>query len=260
MIHSIDGGRLVTDRALAGEFDELSQEELVRWVMEGFRRTLIHYGSWFREVEYQLGMQNAVAVELEAGDLSFAIMMKRLSTILGFELEDGTPRVLKEMSREGLIKLLDGVCVNWLANDGVWFQAVEKRFGMDTAKRCNDTCWSRFSPYEALRIKELLGLPRQAGLDGLKAALGFRMYARINKQSIEEIDGTTFIFRMNDCRVQSARKRKGLADYPCKSGGMVEYPFFASTIDPRIETECIGCPPDPHPDEWYCAWKFTLKA
>ncbi|NLI83659.1 MAG: cytosolic protein [Deltaproteobacteria bacterium] len=245
---------------LVGRFEELSREELVRWVMEGFRRTLIHYGCWFREVEYQLGMEKAVAVEREAGDLSFGITMKRLSGILGFELEDGMPKRLKQMKREELLKLLDGVCVNWLANDGVWFQAVEKRFGMDTAKRCNDTCWSRYSPYEALRIKELLGLSEHPGLEGLKAALGFRMYARINKQSMEDVDAESFIFRMNDCRVQSARKRKGLADYPCKSGGMVEYPFFASAIDSRIETECVGCPPDAHPDDWYCAWKFTLKA
>ena len=52
---------------------------------------------------------------------------------------------------------------------------------------------------------------------------------------------------MNDCRVQAARKRKGLADYPCKSGGLVEYRSFAETIDPRIRTSCIACPPDDHP-------------
>ncbi|NTU48270.1 MAG: cytosolic protein, partial [Syntrophobacteraceae bacterium] len=103
------------------------------------------------------------------------------------------------------------------------------------------------------------GLSEFPGLDGLKTALGFRMYARINRQSIEDVSDKAFVFRMNDCRVQSARKRKGLPDYPCKSAGMVEYPFFATSIDSRIETECVGCPPDAHPDEWFCAWKFTLK-
>ena len=68
----------------------------------------------------------------------------------------------------------------------------------------------------------------------------------------------TLIFYMNDCRVQAARKRKGLSDYPCKSAGLVEYPYFAAAIDRRIRTECVGCPPDEHPDEWFCAWKFTL--
>jgi hypothetical protein len=64
---------------------------------------------------------------------------------------------------------------------------------------------------------------------------------------------------MNDCRVQSARKRNKLPDFPCKEVGIVEYSFFAQTIDPRIKTKCIACPPDPHPEEFYCAWEFSLE-
>ena len=240
------------------KMEDLTQEELIVWVMEGFRRTLIHYGCWFREVDYQVGIRRATEIESEAGDLSWQIMIKRLAGLFGFELENGVPKALKAMSKEKLINVIDAVAVNWLANDGVWFQTVEKHYGMDYAKRSNDTCWARFSPYEAHRIMRLLGLPKSPGLEGLKVALGFRMYARVNKQSLEEVDEKTIIFRMNDCRVQSARKRKGLPDYPCKSVGMVEYPFFAETIDERIKTECLGCPPDHHPDQWYCAWKFSL--
>ena len=54
-------------------------------------------------------------------------------------------------------------------------------------------------------------------------------------------------------------KEKVFRIIPCKSAGVVEYPTFATAIDPRIRTECIGCPPDEHPAEWYCAWKFTLE-
>jgi len=65
--------------------------------------------------------------------------------------------------------------------------------------------------------------------------------------------------RMTKCRVQAARKRKGLEDYPCKSGGVVEYTTFANTVDKRISCECIACPPDPHPEGWFCAWRFRLE-
>lgn len=249
----------MSEKNFPKNMEDLSQAELVQWLMEGFRRTLVHYGCWFREVEYQIGIQKATEIEGEAGDLAWQIMLKRLSGLFGFEIDNGVPRPLTQLSKEKLLEAIDAVAVNWLADDGVWFQTVEKHYGMDYAKRCNDTCWSRFSPYEALRIKKLLGLSESPGLAGLKIALGFRMYARVNKQSIEEIDQTQFIFRMDDCRVQSARKRKGLPDYPCRSVGMVEYPFFASTIDSRIETECIGCPPDEHPENWYCAWKFKMR-
>ena len=126
-------------------------------------------------------------------------------------------------------------------------------------KRCNDSCWAQFSPFEAASIKNFLNLGEQPGLEGLKRALGFRVYGTINVQSIVEVDDNSFIFQMNDCRVQSARKRKGLADYPCKSAGLVEYTYFARAIDKRITTECVGCPPDEHPEEWFCAWKFILN-
>ena len=51
-----------------------------------------------------------------------------------------------DLSREKLLALMDSVSANWLVNDGVWFQAVEFRHGMNDAKRCNDSAWAQFSP------------------------------------------------------------------------------------------------------------------
>jgi hypothetical protein len=51
----------------------------------------------------------------------------------------------------------------------------------------------------------------------------------------------------------------GLPDFPCKSVGIVEYSGFARTIDGRIETTCLSCPPDRKPDEAWCVWEFRLK-
>jgi hypothetical protein len=251
-------GTLMSDKTLPRTIEELSHDQLVQTVLEGFRRTLVHFGLWHREVEHQLGMHNAMEIESAAGDQFWKIMLPRLAEVLGFEVENGVPKALNTKSREELLALIKAASVNWLVNDGVWFQAVENRFGMNYAKCANDTAWTRFSPYEATRIKKMLGLSDRPGLEGLKAALGHRLYAAINVQSIEDVVERSFIFRMNECRVQNARKRRGLDDYPCKSGGLVEYTTFAETIDPRIKTECIGCPPDPHPPEWFCAWRFTL--
>ena len=238
--------------------DNLDQEQTARLVMDIMHRTIIHYALWFTEIRHQMGMEKALEALSAASEKSLGIQFKRLSKILGFDMQNGIPAPLLNMGKKDLLALLDGAAINWLANDGVWFQAVEFANGMNDAKRCNDTCWSRYSPYEAVRIKELLDLPANGGLAALKTALAFRMYALINDQSIEQVDDRTLIFYMNNCRVQAARKRKGLPDYPCKSAGLVEYPCFAGTIDPRIKTECVGCPPDEHPDGWFCAWKFTL--
>jgi hypothetical protein len=238
--------------------EQADHDMLLKMVKDSFRRTLVHYGQWYAEVYHQLGSERAMEIEDAVWDKSFGNQLTRLGKTLGFEIIDGVPAALHGMSKADLMDLVEKMGVNWLANDGIWFQAVEQAFGMNDAKRCNDTCWTRYSPFEAKRIKRLLDLPDNGGISALKKALAFRMYATINRQSVEEIDENTIVFRMNDCRVQAARKRKGLADYPCKSVGLVEYPYFAAAVDPRIKTECIGCPPDNHPEDWYCAWKFTL--
>jgi len=237
---------------------ELNHEETARFIIDLFHRTMIHHALWLNEVIHQLGMEKALEILHTATKRSYDLQMRHLASVLGFEVKDGIPAPLLDMEEASLNALKDRVAKNWLANDGIWFQAVEFTEGMNDAKRCNDSCWARFSPFEASSIKKFLGLSDRPGLEGLKRALGFRVYAGINKQSIEKETADSFIFRMNECRVQAARKRKGLDDYPCKSGGLVEYTYFARTIDPRVTTTCVGCPPDDHPEDWYCAWKFSL--
>ena len=237
--------------------EQLSQGELVRFVVDAFRRTLLHYGFWFNEVRHQLGMKEALQTEEEVSNVIIPVIIKRLSKILGFEIKDGMPLSLVNMPKEELLGLVDAMSANWLANDGVWFQTVENRQDMYTSKRINDTCWTRYSPMEASMIKSFLDIPEQGGLEGLERALNYRLYARINQQ-VSEMQGDALVFRMITCRVQVARHRKGLEDYPCKSAGLVEYGTFARTIDSRIMTECLACTPDEHPGEWTCAWRFYL--
>jgi hypothetical protein len=166
--------------------------------------------------------------------------------------------LLEDKDRGFLIALLEDMAKRWLAHDGLWFQAAEKKLGMDGAIDMDAAAWEKFSKVEADRIKALLHLPDDGGIPALKEALGFRLYAFINKQEIVDVDQNKIIFRMNDCRVQSARRRKGLPDFPCKKVGLVEYSVFAKSIDPRIQTRCIACPPDKHPGEYYCAWEFWI--
>ncbi|MHA1785025.1 MAG: DUF6125 family protein [Candidatus Helarchaeota archaeon] len=168
-------------------------------------------------------------------------------------------KVLKSLNKEELIQLIINGAKNWLAHDGLWFQAVERRRGIEEAMSADADAWRRFSPIEAKRIMEFLDIKPGGGLKALKKALQYRLYAHLNKQEIVDVDENKFVFRMNECRVQVARKRKNLPDFPCKSVGIIEYEEFAKTIDPRIETKCMCCPPDKHPDEYYCAWEFQIS-
>jgi hypothetical protein len=163
------------------------------------------------------------------------------------------------MSEPTTDELLADAAKNWLAHDGLWFQAVEKRYGMQTAIELDAEAWRSFTVIEAKRIMQRWGIEPGGGIPALVKALGHRLYAHVNEQEVVEADERRCVFRMNACRVQDARKRRGLPDFPCKPVGLVEYEYFAKTVDPRIETRCLYCPPDEHPEDAWCAWEFTLS-
>ena len=171
---------------------------------------------------------------------------------------DAGVALLRELSKEELIAIIVDDAKNWLAHDGLWFQAVDQKYGMETAIEIDRMAWENFTVVEAKRIMARLGLAPGGGIPALVECLKHRLYARLNLQESIEITDSRAVFRMVDCRVQSARKRKGLPDFPCKTVGIVEYAGFARTVDPRIVTRCIACPPDPHPEDFWCAWEFVL--
>ncbi|MDA8344142.1 MAG: DUF6125 family protein [Thermaerobacter sp.] len=171
--------------------------------------------------------------------------------------EVGAQRI-EDLSRDELLSLLHDLGRRWLAHDGLWFQAVERSHGMEEAIALDTEAWRDFTVNEGRRIMRFLGMEEGGGLDALDRALRFRLYATVNEQESERPDERTLVFRMRNCKVQEARRRKGMPDFPCKSVGCVEYSGFARTIDPRIETDVILCPPDEEPRDYYCAWRFTM--
>ncbi len=166
---------------------------------------------------------------------------------------------LLALDKQTLVGMLEDQAKNWLAHDGLWFQAVERRHGMASAIDLDREAWMDFTRIEARRIMERHGIEAGGGLDALARALQYRLYALLNRQSMTRIDDRTLRFEMNECRVQAARQRKGLSDFPCKPVGLVEYACFAHTVDPRIRTRVVACPPDAHPAAFHCAWVFTLE-
>jgi ubiquinone/menaquinone biosynthesis C-methylase UbiE len=163
------------------------------------------------------------------------------------------------MDREDLLDTLRVFAKNWLAHDGCWFLAAEERFGLETAMDLDAASWKCFAEVEAKRIKESHKIADSGGLDALARALFFRMYALVNRQHLEWLHGGSVLrFVMDRCRVQEARRRKGLPAFPCRSVGEMEFVTFARTIDSRIVTRCVHCPPDPN-EAGACTWEFELE-
>ena len=174
-------------------------------------------------------------------------------------MSNNSKTAFDSMGREDLLRALEMFAKNWLAHDGCWFLAAEERFGMETAIELDTRSWEGFAAAEARRIMTAFHLPRQGGLDALEKALGLRMYSVINAQRVEwSEDRKRLRFFMDVCRVQETRRRKGLADFPCKSVGTVEFETFARTIDSRIRATCLHCPPEAAEGQ-YCGWEFSIE-
>ncbi|MDR2916336.1 MAG: DUF6125 family protein [Tannerella sp.] len=165
---------------------------------------------------------------------------------------------LDEFSKEELKALIQIYARNIYAMDGVWFQSIEQEKDMDEAMHHDRNAMKRFTRTEAQRIKNFLRLPEQAGLEGLEQALSIRFSALANPKVELIRNGNSLLYRVVDCRVQTARARKGMPFHPCKSVGYVEHADFAKVIDDRIECETVSCFPDVTDDTCACAWKFTL--
>jgi len=157
-----------------------------------------------------------------------------------------------------LRKELTDAAKNWLAIDGLWFLAIEERYGLDTAIECDAAVWEQFSRIEAERIKSRLGLPENGGLESLEKALHHRLFSLLDTFECKKPDNRTLEWYMTSCRTQKAREIKGLPLFPCKKIGMIDYETFARRIDSTIRTVCISCPPDPPAGHFCCGWRFTL--
>lgn len=166
--------------------------------------------------------------------------------------------ILDRLSKKELIDLVQLYARNIYALDGVWFQSVEKKEGMDEAMEHDRNAWKRFTVTEARRIKNFLQLSDQAGLEGLHKALSLRFSALANPKVELLTDEGSLVYRVVDCRVQTARKEKGMPYHPCKSVGIIEHADFAKVIDNRIECEAISCYPDTTDTTCACSWRFTL--
>lgn len=167
--------------------------------------------------------------------------------------------VMEKLTKRELLEVIRMFSKNWLTLDGLWFTIVEDRFGVDVALELDLKMWQRNARIEARRIKECIGI-EGGGVKGVLKALRFMTFdpSMPFEFSIEG-PNTAYIW-VTSCRPQEGRIRAGRGEFPCKPMGMECYGVLAGTIDPRVRTECVFCPPDGHPEDIWCKWKFSQEA
>jgi hypothetical protein len=164
--------------------------------------------------------------------------------------------VFDDMDAEQLRDYIRFLLWHYRLVDAVWFLRVEDRFDRPTAEAVNEEVWAGIGPKAARDLVKAFDI-REKGLEGFLKVHNLYPWTVLTGYNVEW-DGDDLILSVPHCPPQEARIKHGMGEFSCKEMHKGEFTRFAQQVDPRIRVECIYAPPDPHPQELFCKWRFTL--
>ncbi|MBU1740954.1 MAG: hypothetical protein KKC37_05360, partial [Proteobacteria bacterium] len=161
-----------------------------------------------------------------------------------------------DLSKDDLVNYVEFLMHNYRVMDAFWYINLEQRHGSAEADAVNALVWGKTAQLAARDLKKRYGL-EGGGLSAYVRALRLFPWTIIVGYDIQEKENEVII-EVASCPSQTARLDRGLGEYACQAMHRSEFENFAREIDPRIKVECLFAPPDDHPPDRHCSWRFTL--
>lgn len=167
-------------------------------------------------------------------------------------------KIISDIPKEDIAEFIFLHLRNLWAVDGLYFLGIEERFGTEAATEIDRAVWKVMGKIEARRLKQFLNLGQKNDISSLMYALQRSSWALDLEDKEIIVEKNRGVVRNIECRVQNTRKKKGLSEFPCKTVRWGFLKAFTKEFNPDIEVSCSVCPPDPHPENLWCQWVFTM--